>query len=80
MVLDLQMPQVPGGDFIGIVRSYVRFADVPIVVFSAFPQPAWDPWPNAVAYVRKPADPEMLFAAARQLGVGHGGRWADRSR
>jgi CheY-like chemotaxis protein len=55
MVTDWQMPEMDGAEFCRRVRCQPMFADLPIVMLSATPEPANDP-PCWSAFFRKPAD------------------------
>ncbi len=63
IILDLHMPELSGWEFLAIVKSYYRLADVPIVVISATP-----PAPDALAHgavnaiMKKPLDFPKLLA------------------
>jgi CheY-like chemotaxis protein len=40
VILDLKMPEMSGIDLLEIMRSYLRLSDVPVIVFTAYPDRA----------------------------------------
>jgi CheY-like chemotaxis protein len=67
IVLDLVMPVMDGWELLRVLRSYLRFADVPVVVLSAHRLPlalAADPRTH---FVDKPFHDESLLALADEL-------------
>jgi chemosensory pili system protein ChpA (sensor histidine kinase/response regulator) len=37
VLVDLMMPVMDGITFLGIIRSYLRWADLPVILFTAYP-------------------------------------------
>ena len=36
VILDLKMPVMSGSDFLEVLRSYLRFSDLPVVLFTGY--------------------------------------------
>lgn len=61
IVLDLDLPELPGWDFLRLVALYRRLAEVPVVVLSSTET---DPAAlGCAAFLPKPADPAALVEA-----------------
>jgi CheY-like chemotaxis protein len=59
IVLDMRMPNMDGSTFQHALKADRRWADIPIIIFSAFPP---DDQGHAVGIVRKgSADPDVLL-------------------
>src|SRR2546423_6090562 len=37
VLLDLMMPEMDGAGFLQVIRSYLRWADLPVIIFTAYP-------------------------------------------
>jgi CheY-like chemotaxis protein len=66
IVLDLMMPVMGGAELLGILRSYVRLADIPVILLSARELPP-DLATAGAAFVRKPFEPAELIRLVREL-------------
>jgi len=40
VILDVKMPEMSGIDLLEIMRSYLRLSDIPVILFSAYPDRA----------------------------------------
>jgi CheY-like chemotaxis protein len=70
IVLDLSMPVMTGWELLAVLKSYVRFKDIPVILLSGV-EPRLDPVRHGViaAFLRKPYDADALLAAVgRALG------------
>jgi CheY-like chemotaxis protein len=76
IILDLSMPVMTGWELLAILRCYVRFADIPVVLISGH-DPMLDPVKHGVivAFLRKPYDrDELLALVAKHRGAGAPGK------
>ncbi len=64
VVLDLEMPRLPGASFLRVLRSYVGLRDIPVIVVSGHAPTALDA--TVAAYLQKPVDPPTLLSAVRE--------------
>src|SRR5690242_5427939 len=64
MILDLSMPVMSGWELLAVIKAYVRFAKIPVILVSGVP-PQLDPVKHGAidAYFRKPYEPKDLLAA-----------------
>jgi CheY-like chemotaxis protein len=59
ILLDLMLPVMDGWHFAAHLREHPRFAEIPIVIMSAYETPP--PPASAVGFVKKPVDTEALL-------------------
>lgn len=72
IVVDLNMPVMDGAEFIRVVRSYVAFKQLPIIVISSqlnFDLRSYQP----AHFLAKPFTPDELVAAIRKATTGSHG-------
>jgi CheY-like chemotaxis protein len=76
ILLDLMMPVMNGWEFADALEAHIAYADIPIVILSAFSDP--EKQIRANGSVKKPVDLDVLFALVRKhCGAGDGHDWAD---
>jgi DNA-binding response OmpR family regulator len=67
IVLDLQLPGMSGWEVLEILRAYIRFSRIPVLIASGVPRSGW-PSDVAVEWLQKPFGRRQLLAAvARSL-------------
>lgn len=72
ILLDLNMPVMPGWELIRVLQSYLRLAKIPIVVVSGEPGPIEASSANVVGRLTKPFLVDDLFGFVRKFaGVGY---------
>jgi CheY-like chemotaxis protein len=64
IVLDLMMPVMNGWEFAAALKTDCAYADIPIVILSAFSDP--QKRIQADGFLNKPVDLDILFALVRQ--------------
>lgn len=65
VILDLMMPVMNGIEFARHLRADPRYAKIPIIVISAFPEKAKD-IPDITELMEKPMDLDLLLKMARR--------------
>jgi CheY-like chemotaxis protein len=65
--LDLMMPVMSGGEFLGVLRQTEPFKAIPVVIVSAWPKEAAQVRAQSEGYVKKPVSLEALLDAAHQF-------------
>jgi CheY-like chemotaxis protein len=76
ILLDLMMPVMNGWEFAEALESCCAYAELPIVILSAFSDP--EKGIRAVGSIQKPLDWDILFAVVRKYcGPGKSHDWAD---
>ena len=74
ILLDLEMPIMPGWEFLAIAESYTRLSRIPVVIVSGTePQPETLARRAVVAWVRKPCGPTELAAIVAKHARGDSG-------
>lgn len=62
IILDLQMPNLTGWDFLAIVRKYRQLARIPVIIISALePSAPVGTAAGVAAWLRKPTDAKELL-------------------
>lgn len=67
ILLDLMMPVMSGGEFLGVLRGYDGFATVPVVIVSAWPKEAAQVRTQSQGFVKKPVSLEALLETTRKF-------------
>lgn len=63
IILDLQMPNMTGWDFLSILKKYRRLARIPVIIISALePRTHFGTAADVAAWLRKPTDAKELLA------------------
>src|SRR5215510_9182926 len=76
ILLDLMMPVMNGWEFADALEADRVYADIPIVILSAFSDP--EKRIRAKGSIKKPVDVDVLFALVRKYcGSGDSHDWAD---
>jgi CheY-like chemotaxis protein len=76
ILLDLMMPVMNGWEFAEALETYHAYAEIPIVILSAFSDP--EKQIRAIGSIKKPLDWDVLFALVRKhCGPGESHDWAD---
>jgi CheY-like chemotaxis protein len=73
VVLDLYVPGLAGWDLLDVVRSYVRFSDLPVLIISGMPEYGLTLRYRATRFLAKPFRPELLEQAVHELLAATGG-------
>jgi CheY-like chemotaxis protein len=62
VILDLQMPGMSGWEVLEILRAYIRFSRIPVLIASGIPRSGW-PSDVAVEWLQKPFSRQQLLSA-----------------
>ncbi len=62
VVLDLQIPGMSGWEVLEILRAYIRFSRIPVLIASGVPRSGW-PSDVAVEWLQKPFGRQQFLAA-----------------
>ena len=61
IILDMEMPELPGWEFLKIIRCYHRLASIPVIVLSARDHSQTIREHSIAGYLLKPHDPDTLL-------------------
>jgi CheY-like chemotaxis protein len=68
ILLDLHLPRMSGRELVDVLRSYARFARIPVVVITA--ERERDCTVPVAAWIKKPVRPEDVIEAVRRHATG----------
>ena len=65
VLLDLDMPQMDGRQLVNVMRSYLRFSHLPVVLITAYQRPS--NFPPVEAVLAKPVGAALLLETVKRF-------------